>query len=784
MNHPLPIVASALLCSVGFAQAPAPSAAVPPASAAGPAGSAASPIVYPPTRKMDVVDEYFGVKVADPYRWLEDDNAAETKSWVEAQNRVTFAYLESIPQREAIAKRLTTLWNYERFSAPAKEGGRYFFSRNDGLQPQSVLMVADAVTGEPRPLLDPNTYRADGTVALAGTRVSENGKLLAYGIADAGSDWNTWRVRDVDTGKDLPDELKWVKFSGASWTKDNAGFFYTRFDAPAEGKLLTGINEDPQVYYHRVGTPQEQDVLIYRRPDQPRWGFSAGVTEDGRYLVMNVAEGTDRRNRFFFRDLQSHPPAWTPSAAEKAVAGELLAARMAAKGLADKDAAAAAMKALRDRRGEMVKAAGGSLFGFTELLTDFDASYDFVDNDGPVFWFLTDLDAPRQRLIAIDTRAPERANWKTVIPQSDATLRSVSVVGEHFIATYLRDASSEIKVFKLDGTFVRNVDLPGIGTAGGFGGKRNDPETFYTFSSFTTPPTIYRYDVSTGVSTVWRQPKVDFDPSKYETTRVFYTSKDGTKVPMFLTHRKGLTLDGNNPTLLYGYGGFNIPQTPGFSPANVVWMDMGGVYASACIRGGGEYGERWHKAGTKLQKQNTFDDFIAAGEWLVNNKYTKPARLAIQGGSNGGLLVGAVMTQRPDLFGVALPAVGVMDMLRFHLFTIGWAWKSDYGSSENEAEFKVLNVYSPYHALLRAKPGTRFPSTMVTTGDHDDRVVPGHSFKFAAALQAAHAGTNPVLIRIETRAGHGAGTPTAKRIQQAADIYSFLVREMGLSPTF
>lgn len=733
--------------------------------------------VYPDSPRESVVDTYHGVEVADPYRWLEDPNAERTKAWVEAQNKVTFGYLESIPARERIKNRLTELWNYERFSLPSKEGGRYFFSRNDGLQPQSVLYVSESLGGEARVLLDPNTYRADGTVALAGTRVSWDGKLLAYGIADAGSDWNTWRIRDIDTGKDLPDELKWVKFSGASWSKDNKGFFYSRYDAPAEDQKLKQINENQQVYYHRVGTPQSEDVLVYRRFDEPRWGFGAGVTEDGAYLVLNVSEGTDRRNRFFYRDLKARPIG-SPATDFDAVIMNLEKKLAAAVDMAPTPEDKAKMREENRReRAKLLAQNGNTAHGFVELLNDFDASYDFVDNDGPVFFFLTDLDAPRGRLIAIDTRSPDRANWKTVIPQTDATLRGVSLVGGHLVATYLKDASTEFKIFDLSGTHVRDVALPGIGSAGGFGGKRDDPETFYSYSSFTTPPTIYRYDMKTGEQSVFRTSNVKFDPSQYETTRVFYTSKDGTKVPMFLTHRKGLKLDGNNPTLLYGYGGFNIPTTPGFSPSNVVWMDLGGVYAAACIRGGGEYGEEWHKAGTKLTKQNTFDDFIAAAEWLIASKYTSPSKLAIQGGSNGGLLVGAVMTQRPDLFGAALPAVGVMDMLRFHQFTIGWAWKSDYGSSENPEEFKVLKGYSPLHNL---KPGTRYPSTMITTADTDDRVVPAHSFKFAAALQHAHAGDNPVLIRIETRAGHGAGTPTAKRIQQSADIYAFLVDQLDI----
>jgi len=764
-----------------------------PPAAALPGVSAAKPLpalVYPVSKRGEVVDEYFGVKVADPYRWLEDDNAPETKSWVTDQNAVTFAYLAAIPRREEIKNSLTKIWNYERFSPPAKEGGKYFFSRNNGLQPQSVLFVADALNAEPRVLLDPNTYRNDGTVSLAGTVPNEQGTLLAYGIADAGSDWSTWRVRDTATGQDLADEIRWVKFSRASWTKDGQSFVYTRFAQPPEGKLLTQVNEDPMFYMHTVGTTQDKDVLLYSRPDEPRWGLGGGVTEDGKYLIVSVSEGTDRKNRLFYRDLAAGVT-HTPTNADKAIRQAetaIRAARDHAAKLAKNDKASdSARKAVDEgiaaaiaARTGLVASNGNSAHGFIELLTAFDASYDFIGNLGPVFYFLTDNSAPRQRLIAIDTRAPDRGNWKEIIPQTDATLTSVRMTGGSFIASYLRDARSEVKVFSYQGKLIREVQLPGIGTASGFGGRADDTETFYTFSGFTMPPAIFRYDVESGASEAWKTAKVDFDPARFETKQEFFTSKDGTSVPMFIVSRKGISLDGNNPTLLYGYGGFNISSTPGFSPANIVWMEMGGIYAVANIRGGGEYGESWHKAGTKLKKQNSFDDFIGAAEHLIARKYTRPTKLAIQGGSNGGLLVGACMAQRPELFGAALPAVGVMDMLRFHLFTIGWAWKSDYGSSENEAEFKVLNAYSPYHQMLR-KTGVRYPSTMVTTGDHDDRVVPGHSFKFAAALQAAHKGENPALIRIEVRAGHGAGTPTEKRIQQAADTYAFLSKELGMN---
>jgi prolyl oligopeptidase len=688
-----------------------------------PASTAPASLIYPSTRKVEQTDDYNGIKVADPYRWLEDDNSAETKAWVEAQNKVTFGYLEQIPQRKALKENLTRLWNFERYGIPRKEGNRYFYSKNDGLQNQSVLYWVDNLSGTPRLLLDPNKLAADGTAALSGEAVSEDGKLLAYGVATAGSDWQEWKVRDVSTGEDLKDEIKWVKFSGASWTKDGKGFFYSRYDEPKPGEQLKGVNYFHKLYFHRLGSPQSGDVLIYERPDQKEWGFGGGVTDDGRYLVISVSQGTDRRNRVFYKDLQKPE--------SKVV----------------------------------------------ELLNDFDAEYDFIDNDGPLFWFRTDLQAPRGRVIAIDISKPDRANWKEIIPHAAETLRGVSMVNDQFIANYLKDARSQVKIFSRTGSFVRELELPGIGSAGGFGGKRSDTETFYSFTSFTTPGTIYRYDLKTGVSTVFRQPKVDFDPAQFETKQIFYQSKDGTTVPMFITHKKGLRLDGNNPTLLYAYGGFKISITPSFSVSSLVWLQMGGVYAVPNLRGGGEYGEDWHQAGMKLKKQNVFDDFIAAAEWLIANKYTSKEKLAISGGSNGGLLVGACLTQRPDLYGAALPAVGVMDMLRFNKFTIGWAWMSDYGSPENPDEFKALHAYSPLHHL---KPGQKYPPTLITTADHDDRVVPAHSFKFAARLQECQGGDKPALIRIETRAGHGAGKPTAKQIEEAADKLAFLVRALGM----
>ncbi|GIW83566.1 MAG: prolyl endopeptidase [Gemmataceae bacterium] len=685
---------------------------------------------YPETRKVEVVEDYHGVSVADPYRWLEDDvrQSKDVAAWVEAQNKVTFAYLESIPQREAIRRRLTDLWNYEKMSAPVKVGGRYFFTRNDGLQNQSVLYVREQLEGPARLLLDPNTWSKDGTVAIAGTALSDDGRYLAYGVAEAGSDWTTWKVLDVDSGKMFPDELKWIKFSGASWTADGKGFFYSRFPEPPPGAAFQGLNLNMKLYYHRLGTPQSEDVLVYHRPDQPRWGINATVTEDGRYLIISVNDGTtSRKVRIVYKDLQE--PYGLP----------------------------------------------------IELIDNHDNKYFFIGNDGPVFYFLTDYNAQKYQVIAIDTRKPEKKNWKTLIPETADTLTDVNLVGNVFICIYLKDARTQVKIHDLEGRFIREVDLPGIGTASGFSGKRSDTITFYTFSSFATPPSIYSYNILTGESRLYWRAKVKFNPDDYEVKQVFYTSKDGTRVPMFISHKKGIKLDGNNPTLLYGYGGFNIPLTPAFSVSRLQWMEMGGVFAVANIRGGGEYGEAWHRAGTRLQKQNVFDDFIAAAEYLIRERYTRPEKLAIQGGSNGGLLVGACMTQRPDLFGACLPAVGVMDMLRFHKFTAGRYWVDDYGSSDNPQEFRELYRYSPYHALLRNGP-RRYPATLVTTADTDDRVVPGHSFKFAAALQAMQTGPAPVLIRIETKAGHGAGKPTSKMIEEIADQWAFLVKNLDFQP--
>lgn len=680
-------------------------------------------LTYPPSRQSDQVDNHHGTLVADPYRWLEDPDSEETKAWVEAQNQVTFAYLGEIPARETIKQRLTKLWDYEKYGIPFKEGNNYFYFKNDGLQNQSVLYTLKNLEAEPRVLLDPNKLSEDGTVALSGFSISEDGNLLAYGLSTSGSDWQEWKVRDVETGEDLQDHLKWIKFSGASWTHDHQGFFYSRYDEPNEKTKLEDVNYYQKLYYHKLGTSQAEDILIYHRPDQKEWGFSGGVTEDGKYLIISVWVGSDSKNLVFYKDL-TNPQA------------------------------------------EVV-----------ELIKEFEADYSFVDNDDSLFYFRTDLNAPRGRVIGIDAQKPAPENWQEIIPQSAETLEDAGILNNQFVVDYLQDAHTQIKVFDLAGNFVREVELPGLGSAGGFGGKRHDTETFYSFTSFTTPGTIYHYDMVTGKSEVFRQPNVDFNPADYETKQVFYESKDGTRIPMFITHKQGINLDGNNPTYLYAYGGFNSSMTPSFSVSMLVWMEMGGIYAMPNIRGGGEYGEEWHQAGMNEKKQNVFDDFMAAAEWLISNKYTKSAKLAIAGGSNGGLLVGACMTQRPDLFGAAIAAVGVMDMLRFHKFTIGWAWVSEYGSADNSEQFQVLSAYSPLHNL---KPGTVYPATLITTADHDDRVVPAHSFKFAAALQASQGGDAPVLIRIETKAGHGAGKPTAKIIEEAADKWAFLVRVLGV----
>ena len=672
---------------------------------------------YPNTRRDNTEDSYHGTKVTDPYRWLEDTESEETANWVEAQNKVTFDYLRNISTRQPIVDRLTSLWNYERFGRPFKRGDFYFYSHNNGLQNQSVLYVTNSLESEARVLLDPNQWSQEGTKALSSYAPSPNGKLMAYSISSAGSDWREWHVLNVETGERLDDHIQWSKFSSASWANDNSGFYYSRYDEPKEGEEFSGTNYFQKLFFHKIGTSQSEDQLIYQRADQKEWGFGGYVTEDGNYLIISVWKGSDRKNQLFYKDLTK--------ADAKVV----------------------------------------------ELISGFDADYDFIGNARNRFWILTDLDAPQKRVVEIDLNEPSRNNWQTLIEEAEHRLESISNTGGHFIVQYLQDAQNRVYVFAEDGSPIREVELPGVGSTSGFGGKRAETETFYSFTNYVTPTRIYHYNIETGESELYKEPDVVFAPDHYETKQVFVTSKDGTKVPMFVTSKKGLKLNGKNPTILYGYGGFDISLTPGFSVANLVWLEMGGIYAVANLRGGGEYGLRWHEAGMRDNKQNVFDDFISCAEWLQEEKYTNTSNLAIRGGSNGGLLVGACITQRPDLFGAAIPAVGVMDMLRYHKFTIGWAWVGEYGSSDEGHQFNTLIKYSPLHNL---RPGTNYPPTMVTTADHDDRVVPGHSFKFAAQLQYCHQGKNPVLIRIEESAGHGAGTPTSKRIDAAADVFAFL----------
>lgn len=694
-----------------------------------------SHLKHPRTHRVGQVDDYHGTRVADPFRWLENPDSPESRRWIEAQNVVTSNYLAKIPSRAALKERLTKLWNYERFGLPYKEGQRYFYSRNDGLQNQAVLYSLPDLDAPPQVLLDPNTLSKDGTVALKSYVISHDGTLMAYGLSAAGSDWEEWRLRDVASAKDRPDVLKWVKFSSASWSRDGKGFFYSRYAEPDESTKLQSVNFFQKLYYHRVGTVQSEDILVYERPDQKEWKFDGEVTEDGRWLVITCTQGTDVKNRVLLADLKSGA---TPVTTE----------------------------GLKQRP-------------VRPLLMDFDSSYNFVGNDGSVFYFQNDLSAPRGRLIGIDIDQPERARWRVIIPESLDTLSHVSILNHQFITTWMHHAHSSVRVYNKLGKLIRDVELPGLGTASGFSGHPTDTETFFSFASFTQPSTIYRHNLATGESKIFRSPVVQFDPKDFETSQVFYQSKDGTRVPMFISHKKGLELNGQNPTLLYGYGGFNISLTPAFSPATLAWMQMGGVYAQPNLRGGGEYGEDWHQSGTKLRKQNVFDDFIAAAEWLIEHQYTSSRRLAISGGSNGGLLVGACLTQRPELFGACLPAVGVLDMLRFHKFTIGWAWVSDYGSSEDADQFRALYRYSPLHNI---KQGRSYPPTMILTADHDDRVVPAHSFKFGAALQSAQSGPAPILLRIDRKAGHGAGKPTSKLIEEAADRFAFLFKSLRIDP--
>ncbi|PCH77790.1 MAG: S9 family peptidase [Planctomycetota bacterium] len=681
-----------------------------------------SDLSYPETRTGDVVDNYHGTRVADPYRWLEDDMSAETAAWVAKQNKVSFGYLDALPTRNRIGERLTELWNYEKFSAPSEYGGRWLWSRNDGLQNQSVIFVGDGPYQNGRVLLDPNTLSADGTKALSSTVVSEDGKYMAYAVSDGGSDWQTWYVLDVDSGENTGDQLSWTKFAGVSWMHDSSGFFYSRFPAP-EGSELSAVNSDKKLYFHKLGTAQSEDRLIYYRPEHPEWSYGSEISEDGHWLIIVGSEGTERKNSIWYIDL-THD--W------------------------------------------------GNV---QTMFDDFDAEYNYLAFDGDMVWFQTNNGAPKGRIIAVDPDNLSPESWEEVVPESDDVLRSVSFIGGMLVCNYLHDAYSVTRAYSLYGDHLWDVQFPTLGSVSRIGGKHDDSTAWYSFTSFTYPSTVFKLDLNSGKSELAMAPAVSFDPSDYIAEQVWYPSKDGTRIPMFVVRNKDVLPNGNQPVQLYGYGGFNISMTPRFSVSNLVWMEMGGVFAMPNLRGGGEFGQEWHQAGTVHQKQNVFDDFIAAGEWLCDNGWTSPERLAIRGGSNGGLLVGACMTQRPDLFAACLPAVGVLDMLRYHEFTIGWAWASDFGTSADKDQFKTLYSYSPIHNV---RDGVAYPATMITTGDHDDRVVPAHSFKFAATLQAAQAGTNPVLIRIETRGGHGAGKPTAMRIAEYADMWAFLANELGM----
>ncbi|GJG85715.1 prolyl endopeptidase [Gemmatimonadetes bacterium T265] len=720
--------------------------------------SSSSRVQYPATRRVDQVDDYHGTRVADPYRWLEDLDGPETKSWIAAQNAVTNAYLAATPGRDAIRDRLTALWNYPRVSLPYREGGRLFFTKNTGLQKQSPYYAvagattADAARGAAERaalVLDPNEISRDGSTSLSMFTPDPTGAYVAYGLSEGGADWRTVHVKRIADGHDTDDVVRWIRYSGVSWTKDGRGFFYTRYPEPAaptgsptapngaggagalSGRSLAGASRDPVVHYHRLGTPQSADVAVFRYPKEPTWGVGAFVSEDGRYLFATVGRGTDPENHLYVAAL-----------------GDPAAPNVSAP-LAPVD-------------------------------TTMEASFHPVGVVGHTAYVLTNLDAPKYRVVAVDLAAPARANWKTVIPEGPNALQSASVVGGRLVAEYLADVKSVVTVHELDGRQVATLPLPGTGIVAGLSGREDSPELFYAYTSYLTPASVYRYDVRTGEQTVFFAPHVPFDASRYETEQVFYASKDGTRVPMFVTHRRGMPRDGQNPTLVYAYGGFNIAMTPAFSASVAVWLEMGGVYAVPNLRGGGEYGEAWHQAGKLARKQNVFDDYLAAAQYLVDQKITSPAKLAIRGGSNGGLLVGAAMTQRPDLFAVALPAVGVMDMLRYQKFSAGVFWVPEYGSSDDPQQFAYLAKYSPLHNL---RPGTCYPATLTTTADHDDRVVPGHSFKWASALQAAQACDRPVLIRVEAQGSHGY-RPLDKAIAEQADVWAFAARNLGMTVTF
>lgn len=677
---------------------------------------------YPYSIKSDHKDNYFGTEVADPYHWLENENSDTTAQWVDKQNEVTFAYLDKIPFRKQIKDRLTQLWNYPKFGAPFKSGSKYFMYRNNGLQNQSILFQMDKADAEGKELIDPNKLSTDGTVSLTMFTPDRKGDFAAYGTSSGGSDWNEFFVLDLNTGKKTADHLQWIKFSGASWYKN--GFFYCRYDAPVDGKELSAKNEYHKIYYHQLGNDQSKDELVYHDASKPQRYYDIGVTEDERFMLMHISEGAASKNAVSVRDLSKADSSLQP------------------------------------------------------LINDFESENVVIDNMGDQLIVLTNRNAPHKKVVLIDPANPNEKNWKELIAErKDEVLESISYTGGKLLAVYMKDATSRVYVFDAKGNQEAEVQLPALGTVSGFSGHREDKEVYFTFTSFTYPSCVYKYDITTNTTTLFKKPDIKFDFEQYETKQVFAKSLDGTKVPMFLVHKKGIKLDGNNPALLYGYGGFNISLTPSFSISNLVFLEQGGIYALANLRGGGEYGEEWHEAGMLLKKQNVFNDFIACAEFLINEKYTSSQKLAIKGGSNGGLLVGAVMCQRPELFKVALPAVGVMDMLRYHKFTIGWGWIGEYGSSDSLIMFKNLLLYSPLHNL---KEGVNYPATLVTTADHDDRVVPAHSYKFTARLQACHKGNNPVLIRIDKKAGHGAGKPTSKLIDEATDQWAFTFYNLGM----
>ena len=681
---------------------------------------------YPSTKKINHVDTYFGIKVADPYRWLENDTSKDVYDWVQEQNKVTFGYLEKIPFRQQIKDRLTKLWNYPKYSAPFREGKNYFFSKNDGLQNQNVLYIQKSLDAEPEVFLDPNKFSTDGTVALAGISFSSDGKYCAYSISRSGSDWREIYIVNVETRQKLEDKIEWVKFSGASWYQN--GFYYSRYEAPKDTlKALTTKNEFQKVYYHTLGTTQDQDILIYEDREHPMRFHDIGVTDDERFIFLSTSESGSKGNTLYFRDTQNE----------------------------QKD--------------------------FIPIAKSFDDKIYAVDNIGEKLIIVTDRNAPNSRIILVDSKNPEEKNWKELIPEKPEVLSSISSVGGKLFVTYMKDVTPHVYVYNVDGWLENEIQLPILGMASGFGGKKEDTFVFFSMTSFTTPATIYRYDIPTRQITLFRKPEIDFPSEDYITKQVFYKSKDGTRIPMFITHRKDIKIDGTNPTLLYGYGGFNASMTPSFGVGRLIWLEQGGVYAVANLRGGSEYGENWHQDGTKLKKQNVFDDFITAAEYLINEKYTSPHKLAVQGTSNGGLLIGAVINQKPDLFKVALPAVGVMDMLRFHKFTIGWAWIEDYGSSDDSVNFRNLYTYSPLHNI---SDGLNYPAVLVTSADHDDRVVPAHSFKYISTMQEKYKGENPTLIRIETKAGHGGGKPTTKIIEESTDVYSFTFYNLGVHPKY